>query len=1297
MSASDTFKQLAKNLNHCMHIDRHALKRQLDRLRSDAGKGKDVAGALQQLAGKIDRSSSRCNQRRASVPVINYPDLPVSGKKDDIAELIKNNQVTIVCGETGSGKTTQLPKICLEIGRGVTGLIGHTQPRRIAARTVADRIAEELGQPIGQAVGYKVRFHDQTHPNSLVKLMTDGILLAESQNDPYLNQYDTIIIDEAHERSLNIDFLMGYLRWLLPKRSDLKVIITSATIDPERFAKHFNDAPIVNVSGRTYPVDVRYRPIELIEEDDETSADLQQAILDAVDELYRDLRGDILIFLSGEHEIRETTESLRKSHNNGRYEVLPLYSKLSVAEQERVFKPAGNKPRIVLATNVAETSLTVPGIRCVIDSGHARISRYSHKSKIQRLPIERISQASANQRSGRCGRVAEGICIRLYSKEDYLARPEFTEPEILRTNLSSVILQMAALKLGDIEDFPFVEPPEDKMIRDGKNALFEVDALDKQGQLTNTGRQLAKIPTDPKLARMLLAAAELGSLHEVAIIVSALSIQDPRDKPADKMPQAEAKHAQFKAEDSDFLTLLNLWNAFEEQKKHLTNSKLRKYCQENFLSYMRMREWHDIHTQIMQVALGDLRLKTSGNPANYEQIHMALLPGLLSNIGFRHEQYEYLGARGLKFFIFPGSGQHKARPKWIMAAEQVETSKVYARTVAKIEPEWVEACAQHLVRRNYFDPHWEKTAGRCGVYERTLLYGLTLQAKRKVPYENVDAKAARDMFIRHALVNQDYHSNAPFFKANEKLLEEVGYIQHKGRRVDLVEDEEWLYQFYDNKLPAEIVSGIALDQWRKKVERDNPKILFLTKEDLTRNDDNHINDWDFPDSKKIGDLTIELHYRFDPGHDEDGVTAIIPVHQLNQIRSVPFDWLVPGMLEEKIVALLKSLPKHLRKHFVPVPQTAKACLEIEPDFKGSLYEWLGNRLRKLTGEAIPLNEWQPNTLPEHLKMNFRVVDDKGRALGYGRNLAKLQAEHATKAGHSFEKLAQEEMSHTGCIAWVFDDLPDTWQFMQKGQTFVGYPAIVDEGETVGVKILETQQKAERAHFEGLTKLFQLQCRKEAQYILKNSGVAAALQLAYNQLAKHPLLSKRPGGEFKQDLLFLIFSSVFVNAVEIRSQQVFEAQLAENKSSLISVCNQVGKQVMEIMANLQSVRQRLKQPGVNPALRLDVENQLSLLLYSGFIRYTPLLQLQAIPRYLKAIEFRLDKQKPDSADVQGLQRLWIRYWQYIEKQLKTTLPSPEQDSFRWGLEELRVSLFAQQLKTAGPISVQRLEKQWNEMF
>ena len=729
MSTPDLIKQLTHQLPHCLNQDRHVLKRQLDRCRS-----KKSPEELNALASRIERSVAARNKRLASIPPLTFPDLPVTGKKDDIAKLIQENQVVIVCGETGSGKTTQLPKICLSLGRGAAGFIGHTQPRRIAARTVADRIAEELGEPMGKSVGYKIRFNDKTHAESLVKLMTDGILLAESQNDPYLNQYDTIIIDEAHERSLNIDFLIGYMKWLLPKRPDLKLIITSATIDTERFSDHFNNAPIIEVSGRTYPVDMRYRPIVPKEEvdgekaTDETGDDLQNAILDAVDELYRDLRGDILIFLSGEREIRETTDSLKKHHPT-QYEILPLYSKLSVSEQERVFKPKGGKIRIVLATNVAETSLTVPGIRCVIDTGHARISRYSHRSKIQRLPIERISQSSANQRAGRCGRVAEGICIRLYSHDDYLARPEFTEPEIMRTNLSAVILQMISLNLGDIEDFPFIEPPEDKMIRDGKTALHEVNALDKSGKLTEIGKQLAKFPTDPKLARMLIAAAHEHCLTEVAIIVSALSMQDPREKPADKMQQADAKHAVFRHPESDFLTILNIWNTYEEQKKHLSNSKLRKYCTDNFLSYIRMREWFDIHAQIMQVVKGDLKMNPNTDDAGYEKIHRALLPGLLSNIGFRHEQYEYLGARGLKFFIFPGSGLHKLKPKWIMAAEQVETSKVYARNVARIEPEWIEQCAEHLVKHNYYDPHWAKKSARCMVSERTLLYGLTLAGR----------------------------------------------------------------------------------------------------------------------------------------------------------------------------------------------------------------------------------------------------------------------------------------------------------------------------------------------------------------------------------------------------------------------------------------------------------------------------------------------------------------------------------------------------------------------------------------
>ncbi|MDP3008938.1 MAG: ATP-dependent RNA helicase HrpA [Methylococcales bacterium] len=1295
MNASDLVKQLSHQLALCLNQDRHHLKRQLDRLRSEVKKGKESLEALNALASRVETSVALRNKRLASIPPLNFPDLPVTGKKDDIAELIKNNQVLILCGETGSGKTTQLPKICLSIGRGAAGLIGHTQPRRIAARTVADRIAEELGEPLGKSVGYKIRFNDKTHSESLVKLMTDGILLAESQNDPYLNQYDTIIIDEAHERSLNIDFLLGYMKWLLPKRPDLKLIITSATIDPERFATHFNNAPIIEVSGRTYPVEMRYRPIEReTEENDETGDELQHAILDAVDELYRDLRGDILIFLSGEREIRETTDSLKKHHPN-QYEILPLYSKLSVSEQERVFNPKGGKIRIVLATNVAETSLTVPGIRAVIDTGHARISRYSHRSKIQRLPIERISQSSANQRAGRCGRVAEGICIRLYSHDDYLARPEFTEPEIMRTNLSAVILQMTALKLGDIEDFPFLEPPEDKMIRDGKTMLHEVNALDKAGKLTDMGKKLAAFPTDPKLARMLLAAHDEGCLTEVSIIVAALSVQDPREKPADKMAQADAKHAAFRHPESDFLTLLTIWNTFEVQKKHLSNSKLRKYCSDNFLSYLRMREWFDIHAQIMQVMKGDLKMPLNTTEAAYENIHRALLTGLLSNIGFRHEQYEYIGARGLKFFIFPGSGQHKAKPKWIMAAEQVETSKVYARTVAQIEPEWIEAVATHLVKHNYSDPHWEKKGARCMVSQRTLLYGLTLQTGRKIPYDHVDAKTAREMFIQSALVDHDYHSNAPFYVANQKLLEEVGMIQHKGRRVDLVEDEQWLYSFYDHKLPPEVFSGVTLDTWRKTVEREHPKLLFVTREDLTREQENPINDWDYPDSKKIGTLTIPLQYRFEPGHNEDGVTAIIPVHQLNQLSPAPFDWLVLGMLEEKCIAMIKSLPKQIRKHFVPVPETVKRCLEIEPDFKGTVQEWLGNRLRKLTDEAIPLNAWAMDSLPEHLKMNFRIVED-GKLLDYGRDLKKLQAKYAVEAGDSFDQIAADELNYTGCIQWAFEDLPISYAFIQKGQDFVGFPALVDEGDAVGVRIFDTAQKAALQHSAGLMRLFALQLRKECTYINKNMPQSAAIELTYNRLPKHPIVpTAQTTITYKDDMLTLILHSVFIDGKTIRTQAAFEQSLRENKAGLMTVANEASKVTLDIMTLYSVIKTALQRFNANDPLAKDLNEQLDLLIYAGFIRNTPYEQLKAIPRYLKAAQYRLDKYDNNAQKVQELQRYTIRYWKDIEKKAKKDTVIPEYDPFRWALEEFRVSLFAQQLKTAYPVSAKRMDKLWDE--
>ncbi|NOQ65186.1 MAG: ATP-dependent RNA helicase HrpA [Methyloprofundus sp.] len=1298
MSPQEHIQKIAKSLSKTLNKDRQPIKRQLDRLRNEQRKGKDIEQQLLNVELKLKQSIEKRQARLDSFPVLEFPDLPISAKKDEIAELIKHNQVIILCGETGSGKTTQLPKICLSIGRGAAGLIGHTQPRRIAARTVADRIAEELKQPLGQAVGYKVRFHDQTRETSLVKLMTDGILLAESQNDPYLNQYDTIIIDEAHERSLNIDFLLGYMRWLLPRRPDLKLIITSATIDPERFSEHFFNAPIINVSGRTFPVEMRYRAIEQDEEEDETTNDVQQAILDAVDELQHDISGDILIFLSGERDIRETNESLVK-HNHGRFEVLPLYSKLSVNEQERVFKTKAGKRRIVLATNVAETSLTVPGIRSVIDVGHARISRYSHRSKIQRLPIEKVSQASANQRAGRCGRVADGICIRLYSKDDYLSRPEFTEPEIKRTSLSSVILQMAALKLGDIRDFPFVEPPEDKMIRDGLTSLQEVNALDKLGKLTPVGRQLAKLPVDPKLARMLIAAEEMSCLSEVSIIVSGLSIQDPREKPADKMQQADTKHAEFVNGDSDFLSFINIWNTFAERKKHLSNNQLRKWCKQHFLSYVRLKEWQDVHMQISQVIKGELKLKMNSTEASYEAVHQALLPGLLSNIGFKHEQYEYLGARNLKFFIFPGSGQHRIRPKWIIAAEQVETSKVYGRCVAKIEPQWIERCAEHLIKKNHFDPHWEKKVARGAIYERSLLFGLTLQARRKIPYEHVDPKAARQMFIRHALVEHDYQTRAPFFKANEHLLEEVGYIQHKGRRVDLIEDEEWLYEFYDQKLPETVVNGVTFDQWRKKVEHEQPRLLFLTKEDLTRQEEGHISSWEYPDEKQVGRLTLALQYRFEIGHEEDGVTVIVPVHQLNQLSEQAFEWLVPGLLKEKLVALLKGLPKQLRKHFVPVPTTVERCLEVEPDGTGSLYEWFAMRLRKLTGESIPLTAWNKEVITDHLRMNFRVIDAEGKHLDNSRDLKALQRQYSETAGNSFNQLAEDELNYTGCIKWAFDELPEIYQFEQNGQDFTGYPAIIDEGDAVGVRILDTQEKAALQHEVGLQRLFTLQLKKEAKYILKNLPFSPESELAYNRLVKHPDLSKDIlSRNYKEDMLGLIIKSVFVTGRTIRTEQQFEQCLKENKPELINQANKIGESAVQALKSYAQIKLKVDRMPQQDKSVIDVQQQLARLFYQGFLTMTASEHLRNYVRYLKALDVRLQtmlsQSDKDQQKMQEMAKFQQWYWASIEKKQKNEIVNPERDAFRWMIEEFRVSLFAQQLKTPIPVSAKRLEKAWN---
>ncbi|MGZ8244751.1 ATP-dependent RNA helicase HrpA [Methylomagnum sp.] len=1289
------FKPQESQIPLALRKDQHRLRRTLDKLRADVKAGKDIAAELAALQTRLAESIAAREKRAASVPALDYPEtLPVSEKKDDIRDALLKHQVIIVCGETGSGKTTQLPKICLEAGRGLTGYIGHTQPRRIAARTVAARIAEELRQPLGQAVGYKVRFQDHTRPDSLIKLMTDGILLAETQGDRFLDQYDTLIVDEAHERSLNIDFLLGYLKWLLPRRPDFKLIITSATIDPERFSRHFNDAPIINVSGRTYPVDVRYRPVD-IEEGDETDKAEQTAILNAVDELWREMPGDILIFLSGEREIRETTESLRKRHPS-KCEILPLYSRLSQSEQERVFKPTGQR-RIVLATNVAETSLTVPGIRSVIDTGYARISRYSHRSKLQRLPIEKVSRASANQRSGRCGRVGPGIAIRLYSEQDYLNRSEFTDPEILRTNLAAVILQMHALKLGDISRFPFVEPPDERLIRDGLRTLQEVNALDERGHITEIGRKLAKLPVDPKLGRILLAGADEHCLTEIAIIVAALSVPDPRERPADQALYADQKHWRFRDENSDFLAFLNLWKDYEEHKKHLSKAKLRQHCRDNFLSYVRMNEWHDIHSQIMDVVKGELELKLNLAPGEYGEIHRALLSGLLSNVSLKQEQAEYLGARGAKLFIHPGSFQFKTKPKWMMSAEQVETTKVYARTVAKIDPEWIETVGAHIVKFQHYDPHWERKAARVAVHERTMLFGLVIQAGRKIPFERINPKEAREMFIRHALVLMDYDSKASFFLHNLKLLEEAEYLQQKGRRADLLVDDAWLYRWFDERIPEDVVNGVTFERWRKAAEARQPNILKLTRADITAKEDASLDVKNFPDHIQAGPLRFPLEYRFEPGHEEDGVTAIIPLHLLNQLDPTPFRWLVPGLLKEKVVALIKSLPKTYRIHFVPVPDHAERVMPMLDVGRGSLYGQLASALKKTGGIALSQDAFREDVMPVHLRMNFAVVDEFNAVVDRSRDLDELKKRHSADAGKNFQQLARQAYLYTGLKDWSFGDLPECFDGEHDGQKVYGFPAVVDEGETVGVRVFETPEEAARQQELGLARLFRLVLAKELKYLKKNLAVNTQAELIYKQLPAHPFLypDLKPGRELREDLLDRVMGALYLEGQpDIRSAAAFTGRIQAHRTELVTKAEDMAKTAQSLLTLYGEAQTKLKACRVAPA-KADMQAQLALMIYAGFWTSTPYLQIREMPRYLKAVLNRLEKsaQDPlkDLKQFKEVEPFAEKYWKAVKA--ANGRIAPERDGFRWMMEEYRVLLFAQQLKTPYPVSAKRLEEAW----
>jgi ATP-dependent helicase HrpA len=1292
MNSPDSASQLS--LDSVLRRDLHRLRRERDRLRAEKLRGKDVRATEASLAQKIAASSAARAARAASLPAIRYPEeLPISAARAEIRRTIEQHPVVIVCGETGSGKTTQLPKICLEAGRGVAGIIGHTQPRRIAARAVASRIAEELNAQLGQLVGYKLRFQDRSRPEGLIKLMTDGILLAETQGDRFLDSYDTIIVDEAHERSLNIDFLLGYLKWLMPKRPDLKIIITSATIDPERFAKHFNDAPIINVSGRSYPVEIRYRAVELDEEDDETAADEQAAILGAVDELWgKQDSGDILVFLSGEREIRETAESLRKHHPQN-CEILPLYSRLSQDEQQRVFKPSGRR-RVVLATNVAETSLTVPGIRAVIDTGVARISRYSHRSRLQRLPIEKISQASANQRSGRCGRVGPGIAIRLYSEEDFTARPEFTEPEIQRTNLAAVILQMHALRLGDIEAFPFVEPPDGRYVRDGQRTLRELGALTEEGELTDIGRRLSKLPLDPKLGRILLAGTEHHCLDEVAIIASALSVPDPRDRPADKQTQADQRHAPFRDEQSDFLSLLRLWKAFIDKRGELSRAKLRGWCKENFLSYLRLTEWHDVHGQVMEVVKGELAMKLNVQPANYESIHRALLAGLLSQVAERKEQGEYLGANGTKLAIHPGSGQFKARPAWIVSAEQVQTTKVYARNVARVDPRWIEEVGEHLIRRQHYEPHWERRASRAAIYERTTLFGLTLVSGRSVPYEKVDPKAAREMFIRYALVLMEYDSRAPFYEHNLKLLEETEYLQQKGRRVDLLGDEEQLYAFFDAKIPEGISTGAAFEQWRRDAEKKAPKLLWLTERDIAPGDA-ELDTTSFPDHLSAGPLVVQLRYRFEPGHEDDGVSALIPLHVLNQLPEEPFEWLVPGLLDEKVEALVRSLPKNLRVHFVPVPDAvAKALPLIERD-RGSLHAQLANALLRTAGVQVPRDAFREELLPPHLRINFVLTDDAGKVLARSRSLAALRERHAGTAQQEYAK--QSELT-TGARTWVFGDLPERQDAAPGVRKQVGYPALVDEGDSVGLRVFATPPEARESHRRGTARLIRLLMARDLKPLRRDLAVNVQGEIVYKALAAHPLLNPEQvaGRDLREDLLDRVVMTVFLDGREpLRTAAALDQRIASERGGIGLPTQEISKTVQTVLERLGRIQASL--PKLPAPAVADIRAQLAWLAPAGFLLSTPWERLREFPRYLRALEQRIEKlprdPRRDAQLAAEIAPLEARYRERVKAE--RGLVPPGDDEYRWMLEEFRVSLFAQQLKTRIPVSARRLTDAWSE--
>ncbi len=1291
---------------------------------------------------------------------IEFPEsLPVSARRQEIEAAIRDHQVVIVCGETGSGKTTQLPKIALAMGRGKLNarpgqrgqLIGHTQPRRIAASSVAKRIAEELKTPLGEVVGYKVRFQDRLSKDASVKLMTDGILLAETQTDPDLKAYDTLIIDEAHERSLNIDFLLGYLRQLLPRRPDLKVIVTSATIDADRFADYFasskGKAPVLMVSGRTFPVEVRYRPFE-----ESREYDLNNAIADGVDELWRGPQGgDILVFLPGEREIREAADHLRKhlSHQPAlrNAEVLPLFARLSQAEQDRIFQPHGQR-RIVLSTNVAETSLTVPGIRYVIDAGTARVKRYSFRQKVEQLLIEPISQAAANQRAGRCGRVADGICIRLYDEAGFNSRPKFTDPEILRSSLAGVILRMKALHLGAVEDFAFLEAPQRRAITDGYQLLAELGAVDEANELTAIGKTLSKLPLDPRVGRILLEARERGALDEVLVIASALSLQDVRDRPLDKQTQADQAHKKFDDEKSEFSGTLKLWKWLEDSKgghgkdHKLSHRQYENLLRENYLNVRRVREWRDIHSQLHTV-VAEHQWKLNATPSTYEQLHLSMLAGLLGNIGCKNDTEDwYLGARGIKFHRHPGANLSKKPGRWIVCAELVETARLFGRGIANIEPQWLEQVGDHLLKKQVLDPHWEKKAGRVSAYERATLYGLIVYQQRRVDYSKVDPAGAREIFIREALVGHlhedTWDSRLPFLAANRRTVLEVQELEHKARRQDVLVDDELIYAFYEAQVPADISNGAAFERWWRDASRENPKLLFLTREELMRHEAAGITTQAYPKTIRLGGVDCAAAYLHEPGDPRDGVSVTVPIFALNQVSEDRCDWLVPGMLKEKVQALLKTLHQRPRSRLVPLPATAEKMTEslCQPEVfgAGNLMDALLKLVREATQLPVQRNDIKVDMLPAHHFMHLRVVDEHGRQLGQGRNLGALKAELGSQARGAFQALASlklKDMAATAGIpavpasaatpapaaaatrrvpapassaeqrhtTWDFGELPELMEIRKGGQTLIGFPALIDDGDAVRIEVFDEPEVAQARHRAGLRRLFALQIRDALKYLEKNLPGLQAMGVAYMNVGKTD--SGGGGGtldELKNQILDLALDRAFLTDPLPTDGAAFKARVDEGRGRLTLIANEIARQAGVILTEYAAAARKLKDSKPPADVAADVQQQLQRLVPKTFLSSTPYAQLQHFPRYLKAVQLRLDKLRSDPArDAAKFAELRLqdqRFWRLVAE--RKGVQDARLQEVRWLLEELRVSFFAQELRTPQPVSVKRIDKAWAQL-